>query len=78
MFLGLQSDIRFATWLLDHLTGYVLTELADHLMGDIAVGTPRRKVINGFVDGITGRIAERLSNYASHRQQQAQIVVLWS
>jgi Protein of unknown function (DUF2786) len=60
VFLGLPSDARFASWLLDHLSGYVLTELADHLMGDIAVGTPRRQVINGFVDGIAGRISERL------------------
>jgi hypothetical protein len=46
--------------LLDHLAAFVLTELANHLMGDIAIGMPRRKVINGFVDGITGRISERL------------------
>jgi hypothetical protein len=45
---------------LDHLAAFVLTELADHLMGDIAIGMPRRKVINGFVDGITRRISERL------------------
>jgi hypothetical protein len=60
VFLGLASDTQFATWLLDHLAGFVLTELTDHLMGDIAIGTPRRMVINGFVDGITGRISERL------------------
>jgi hypothetical protein len=60
VFLGLASDTQFATWLLDHLAAFVLTELADHLMGDIAIGMPRRKVINGFVDGITGRISERL------------------
>jgi Protein of unknown function (DUF2786) len=60
VFLGLASDVQFATWLLDHLTGFVLTELANHLMGDVAVNVQRRKVINGFVDGITGRISERL------------------
>jgi hypothetical protein len=60
VFLGLPSDARFASWLLDHLGAYVLTELVDHLMGDVAVGTPRRQVINGFVSGITGRISERL------------------
>jgi hypothetical protein len=60
VFLGLVSDVQFATWMLDHLAGFVLTELADHLMGDIAIGSPRRKVINGFVDGITWRISERL------------------
>jgi hypothetical protein len=60
VFLGLASDTQFAAWLLDHLAAFVLTELADHLMGDIAIGMPRRKVINGFVDGITRRISERL------------------
>jgi hypothetical protein len=60
VFMGLASDTQFATWLLDHLAGFVLAELADHLMGDIAIGIPRRKIINGFVDGITWRISERL------------------
>jgi hypothetical protein len=60
VFLGLASDTQFATWLLDHLAGYVLVELTDHLMGDIAIGVQRRKVINGFVDGITWRVSERL------------------
>jgi hypothetical protein len=60
VFMGLASDTQFATWLLDHLAGFVLTELTDHLMGDIAIGVPRRRVINGFVDGITRRISERL------------------
>jgi hypothetical protein len=60
VFLGLKSDVQSATWLLDRLAGFVLAELADHLMGDIAIGVPRRKVINGFVDGVVGRISERL------------------
>jgi hypothetical protein len=60
VFLGLPSDARFASWLLDHLASFVLTELAGHLMSDIAAGATRRQVINGFVDGITGRISERL------------------
>ena len=38
----------------------MLTELADNLMADIAIGMSRRKVINGFVDGITVGISERL------------------
>jgi hypothetical protein len=60
VFLGLASDVQFATWLLDHLTSFVLTELTKHLMSDVAVGAQRRQVINGFVDGITWRISERL------------------
>jgi hypothetical protein len=66
VFLGLASDTQFAAWLLDHLAAFVLTELAGHLMGDIAIGMPRRKVINGFVDGITGRISERLRELCKH------------
>lgn len=60
VFLGLASDTQFATWLLDQLAGFVLVELTDHLMGDPAIGVPRRKVIYGFVEGITRRISERL------------------
>jgi hypothetical protein len=58
---GLPADARFATWLLDHLTSFVQAELANHLMGCVATGMPRRRVINGFVAGITDRINERLS-----------------
>jgi hypothetical protein len=57
---GLPADARFATWLLDHLTAFVQGELANHLMGCAATGMPRRRVINGFVAGITSRIVERL------------------
>jgi Protein of unknown function (DUF2786) len=60
VFCGLPADVRFATWLLDHLTGFVQAELANHLMGNIAVGMPRRRIINGFVIGATSRIADRL------------------
>jgi hypothetical protein len=60
VFCGLPSDARFATWLLDHLTSYVQAELANHLMGNVATGMPRRRAINGFVIGITERISERL------------------
>jgi hypothetical protein len=35
-------------------------QLTKHLMSDVAVGAQRRQVINGFVDGITWRISERL------------------
>jgi hypothetical protein len=60
VFLGLASDVQFATWLLDHLTSFVLVELTKHLMGDVAIDVQRRRVINGFVDGITWRISDRL------------------
>jgi hypothetical protein len=60
VFCGLPADARFATWLLDHLASFVQAELANHLMGCVATGLPRRRVINGFVDGITSSISNRL------------------
>jgi hypothetical protein len=57
---GLPADARFATWLLDHLTSFVQSELANHLMRCVATGMPRRRVINGFVFGVTERISDRL------------------
>ena len=60
VFCGLPADARFATWLLDHLTQFVQAELANHLMGCVATGMPRRRAISGFVIGITERISERL------------------
>jgi hypothetical protein len=60
VFCGLPADARFATWLLDHLTNFVQAELANYLMGNVAIGMPRRRAINGFVIGITERISDRL------------------
>ena len=55
------ADVRFATWLLDHLTAHVQAELARHLMGNPMVGGDRRRVINGFVIGATSQISSRLT-----------------
>jgi hypothetical protein len=62
VFCGLPADVRFATWLLDHLAYSVQAELANHLMGNLAVGMERRKAINGFVIGATSRISDRLKD----------------
>src|ERR1700680_460030 len=59
-FCGLNSDARFATWLLDNLTSFVQAELTKHLMGSIAPNGDRPLIINGFVGGCTRRISERL------------------
>jgi hypothetical protein len=59
-FCGLQSDVRLATWLLDTLTAFVQSELANHLMSCLAPKGERRFVINGFVQGCTARISQRL------------------
>jgi hypothetical protein len=60
VFCGLPADARFATWLLDHLAGFVQAELANYLMGNVAAGFERRRIISGFVGGATSRIAARL------------------
>jgi hypothetical protein len=58
-FCGLPSDVRHATWLLDHLAHSVQAELAEYLMKHDLVAD-RRRAINGFVVGICGRISARL------------------
>ena len=64
----LEADARFATWLLDSLTGFVQTELARHLMGHLAPRGDRRFVINGFVGGCTARIGERIRELCSRSE----------
>jgi hypothetical protein len=61
VFCGLVADVRYATWLLDHLANFVKSELAEFLMRDHRIGGERRAVINGFVLGIAGRISDRLN-----------------
>jgi hypothetical protein len=62
VFCGLPSDCRYATWMLDHLTTFVQGELAKYLMGpaNVKTGADRRRVIQGFVDGVTSSISKRL------------------
>jgi Protein of unknown function (DUF2786) len=71
VFCGLPADVRFATWLLDYLTAFVQAELAKHLMKCVAVGIPRRKVINGFVGGCTSRISGRLDELSQPAEATA-------
>jgi hypothetical protein len=59
-FCGLPADAQFATWLLDHLTGFVQAELTNHLMESAPSNEDRREAIKGFVIGITDRTNERL------------------
>jgi hypothetical protein len=61
VFCGLPADVRFATWLLDHLTAFVQAELVKHLMGDTRMNGGRRLAINGFVIGATSQITRRLT-----------------
>jgi hypothetical protein len=69
-FCGMQSDARFATWLLDYLTIFVQGELANHLTGKGYYGTRERNNIKGsFVAGCTSRISERLRSLIKHSEQ---------
>jgi hypothetical protein len=61
VFCGLPSDVQFATWLLDALTGFVQAELVNFLMEAEPDNEDRRDAIRGFVFGCTDRICQRLS-----------------
>jgi hypothetical protein len=60
VFLGLKSDTDLAHYLLAALTRFVQAELADFLVKHDAPRGQRRRAINGFVEGATSRISERL------------------
>ena len=59
-FCGLKADSEWASWLLDHLTDFVQARLVEHLMFSLAPKNERTRVIRGFVEGITDRIATEL------------------
>jgi hypothetical protein len=71
VFCGLRPDVQFATWLLDHLAGFVQAELTRHLMTCIEQRGERRRVINGFVMGCTGRISQRLDELVEQSAKKA-------
>lgn len=60
-FCGLPSDVEFAYWLLDSLTGFVQGELVNHLIGSLLDRKERKLAITGFVMGCTRRITERVT-----------------
>jgi hypothetical protein len=70
-FAGMPSDVDFAHWLLDSLTNFVLSELAEHLCSAVAPRGMRRRVINGFVGGIADRIGHRLENLVKQSEAAA-------
>ena len=57
VFCGLLSDAQFATWLLDTLAAFVQNEIVGHLMGSVAEGQHRRRVIASFALGCTDQRA---------------------
>lgn len=60
VFCGAPSDVQMADWLHRHLIMFVQGELANYLMTCEAPRGMRRRMINGFVLGCTGRILQRV------------------
>ena len=60
-FAGLESDVAFATWLLDTLAAFVLRELKAYQAQRRASGERSPRIVStSFVMGCTARIGERL------------------
>lgn len=69
-FAGLRSDVDFAIWLNQMLTAFVQAELKSFMWKNgyqSLPPTPKRKLINGFVIGATGRISKRLLQMVAER-----------
>lgn len=71
VFVGLKSDVDFASWLIDTLSNFVRAELTEHLISSPPTGgrsdTIRTK--NGFVMGCTKRISERLNELVAQSRR---------
>lgn len=62
-YIGLPSDVEFAIWLIETLTGFVQKELKNYIWANNYTSlepASKRRVINGFVIGCTNRISARL------------------
>jgi hypothetical protein len=60
-FCGLESDVAFATWLLDTLRRFVLSELQSYRAALRYDGKRAPRIMSSsFVHGATGRISDRL------------------
>ncbi len=73
-FVGLQSDIEFTIWLLEHLTLFVQKELKNYIWANKYTSlepSRKRKIINGFVHGCTQRINERLKELVESSKVKA-------
>lgn len=66
-YLGCESDVLFAHWLLDTLANYVERAKDDYLCvtRPAASYRVRRIETNGFIRGCVARLVERLSSYGS-------------
>jgi hypothetical protein len=66
--IGLKSDVQLAMWLLDHLADFVHHQLMVYLITDCAPRGERRTTMRSFVEGVTGRLSERLRELAEHSE----------
>jgi hypothetical protein len=61
VFCGARSDAEFAGWLLEKLAQFVLAELTAHMLGCLFVGTKRRLIARGFVEGCLVGVAVKMA-----------------
>lgn len=71
VFCGAPSDVQLADWMHRHLITFVQGELADYLMRCDYPKGARRRMINGFVLGCTGRITDRVVEMVARSKQAA-------
>lgn len=67
-FLGADSDVEWARWLLDHLTAQVTEWLVDHLCSSLAPPSERRRVIRDFVIGATSTLSDAMIEMATEAE----------
>jgi hypothetical protein len=69
VFCGLQSDVDFASWLLDHLAAFVQNEIVEYLMKARPDNQDRRSAAKSFAQGCCHRIGERLRELCRDRER---------
>ncbi len=68
-YIGLQSDVDLARWLLDTLADFVFGALYEHLIGCLAPKGERRTITRSFVESCCNRINERLIELVERSKQ---------
>lgn len=71
VFCGAPADVQLAEWLHKHLITFVQGELANYLYQSDAILGTRRRMINGFVLGCTGRIYARVQELEMQTRRTA-------
>lgn len=71
VFCGSPADVQLADWMHRHLIDFVQGELANYLMQCDYPRGMRRRMINGFVIGCTGRILSRVNELVARSKRVA-------